>query len=42
MDNTQGKKPLPSLEFVWNMLNLEGTLKVGMFKCPGHEDRNVG
>ena len=41
MDNTQGKKPLPSLEFVWNMLNLEGTLKVGMFKCPGHEDRNA-
>ncbi len=41
MDNTLGNKTLPSLEFVWNMLNIEGSLKVGMFKCPVHEDKNA-
>ena len=41
MDNTQGKKPLPSLEFIWSHLNLEGTVKVGMLKCPCHGDKNA-
>ncbi len=41
MDNTQGNKPLPSLEFIWSHLNLEGTVKVGMLKCPCHEDKNA-
>lgn len=41
MDNTKGKKPLPSLEFVWGMLNLEGIPTPGMHKCPRHEDKRA-